>query len=129
MVQVEQQSGVNQVFPDEAYEPAPFAFGPGQLRRLKNEADRFLGAGGLGSVSWCALSELAYLRDGSAGCATGQMQWLLSHGRLHRICQDIVQNCLVTTMCQPLHCLPAALILSPVGTYICPCCLDSRKLC
>lgn len=52
MVQVEQQSGASQVFPDEAYEAAPFAFGPGQLRRLKSESDRFLGAAGLGSVSW-----------------------------------------------------------------------------
>ena len=51
VVQVEQQSGVDPVYPDEAYEAAPFAF-PGHLRRLKNEQDRFLGAGGLGQVSW-----------------------------------------------------------------------------
>lgn len=52
MVQLEQQSGVDQMYPDEAYEPAPFVWAPGQLRRLKNEQDRFLGAGGVGQVSW-----------------------------------------------------------------------------
>ena len=52
VVQLEQQSGVDQMYPDEAYEPAPFVWAPGQLRRLKNEQDRFLGAGGVGQVSW-----------------------------------------------------------------------------
>lgn len=47
-----QLSGVDQEYPDEAYEAAPFAFEHGQLWRLKNEKDRFLGAGGIGQVSW-----------------------------------------------------------------------------
>ena len=52
MVQMEQQSGVDRMYPDEAYEPAPFVWAHGQLRRLKNGQDRFLGAGGIGQVSW-----------------------------------------------------------------------------
>ena len=52
VLQVMQLSGVDQEYPDEAYEAAPFAFEHGQLWRLKNEKDRFLGAGEIGQVSW-----------------------------------------------------------------------------